>query len=155
MWKDPSANDIITFTKVERCQGERAEPCAAANGGGPSRLPSTRLVAVVAELGALSHITRMAHSLPISPSYRKPIFEAVGLQVLLGFLSLLILDGGTTARICGIALVAFWGGATVLILRRPQLPSRRDIELLRFGYLPLVVIAFFLVHFIWTLRGVE
>lgn len=97
----------------------------------------------------------MTHSLPISPSYRRPVFEAVGLQVLLGFLSLLILDGGTTARICGIALIAFWGGAAVLIWRRPQSPTRTDIQLLRFGYLPLVVVAFFLVHFIWTMRGVE
>jgi len=97
----------------------------------------------------------MSYSLPISPSYRKPVFEAAGLQVLLGFLSLLILDGGTTARICGIALVAFWGGAAVLISRRPHSPTRTDIELLRFGYLPLAVIAFLLVHFIWTMRGVE
>lgn len=97
----------------------------------------------------------MNYSLPISPSYRKPVFEAVALQALLGLLSALILDGGTTARICGIALVAFWGGAVVLIGRRPQSPTRTDIELLRFGYLPLVVIAFVLVHFIWTVRGVE
>ncbi len=97
----------------------------------------------------------MSYSLPISPNYRSPIFEAVALQVLLGLLSLLILDGGTTARICGIALVAFWGGATVLIWRRPHFPTKTDIVLLRFGYLPLVVLAFFLVHFIWRIRGVE
>jgi hypothetical protein len=81
----------------------------------------------------------MAYSLPISANYRRPVFEAIGLQVLLGFLSLLILDGGTTARICGIALVAFWGGAAVLLWRRPQSPTRVDIQLLRFGYLPLVI----------------
>ena len=97
----------------------------------------------------------MTPSLPISSNYRRPIFEALGLQVLLGLFSLLILDGGTTARICGIALAAFWSGAAVLIWRRPLSPTRMDIELLRFGYLPLVVIAFFLVHFIWTMRGVE
>jgi hypothetical protein len=97
----------------------------------------------------------MSYSLPISSGYRKPIFEAVALQVLLGLLSLLILDGGTTARICGIALVAFWGGTVILVCRRPQSPTRTDIGLIRFGYLPLVVAAFFLVHFIWTLRGVE
>jgi hypothetical protein len=97
----------------------------------------------------------MSYSLPISPNYRIPIFEAVALQALLGLLSMLILDGGTTARICGIALVAFWGGATVLIWRRPQSPTKTDVELIRFGYLPLVVVAFFLVHFIWNLRGVE
>ena len=61
---------------------------------------------------------------------------------------------GTTARVCGIALVAFWVGVAVLIWRRPQSPTRTDIELVRFGYLPLMGIAFFLVHFIWTLRGV-
>ena len=97
----------------------------------------------------------MEYRLPISSSYRKPVFEAVGLQVFAGFISLLILDGGTTARICGIALVAFWSGSALLIWRRPQSPTRSDIELIRFGYLPLVVVAFFLVHFIWVLRGVE
>ena len=97
----------------------------------------------------------MSYSLPISPSYRKPVFEAVVLQILLGLLSALILDGGTTARICGIALVGFWVGAVLLICRRPHSPTRSDIELLRFGYLPLIVIAFFVVHFIWTLRGLE
>ena len=97
----------------------------------------------------------MSYSLPISPTYRKPVFEAVALQALLGLLSMLILDGGTTARICGIALVAFWGGATVLIWRRPQSPTKTDIELIRFGYLPLVLMAFFLVQFIWNLRGVQ
>ena len=97
----------------------------------------------------------MTHSMPISPSYRKPVFEAFALQALLGLLSTLVLDGGTTARICGIALVAFWTGVAVLIWRRPESPIQTDIELLRFGYLPLVVIAFLLVHYIWTLRGVE
>ena len=103
----------------------------------------------------MAALRAMSYSLPISPSYRKPVFEAVALQALLGLLSALILDGGTTARICGIALVAFWGGAVLLIWRRPHSPTRTDIKLLRFGYLPLVVMAFFLVHFIWTMRGME
>jgi hypothetical protein len=97
----------------------------------------------------------MSYSLPISPSYRKPIFEVVVLQVLLGLLSTMILDGGTTARICGIALVAFWGGVAVLVWRRPHTPTKKDIALIRFGYLPVAVCAFFLVHFDWHLRGVE
>lgn len=91
--------------------------------------------------------------LPISPKYDSPIFEAVGLQILLGLLSYLILDGGATAQICGIALVAFWGGAAVLIWRHPQSPSRIDVELIRFGYLPVVVLAFFLVGLIWQLKA--
>jgi hypothetical protein len=53
--------------------------------------------------------------LPISQKYDSPIFEAVALQIVLGILSALILDGGRVAQICGIALVAFWTGAAVLI----------------------------------------
>src|SRR5438093_13764455 len=34
-------------------------PCAAANGGGPSRLQSARLVAAVAEFGSLGGMTRL------------------------------------------------------------------------------------------------
>jgi len=90
----------------------------------------------------------MATSLPISPNYRKPIFEAVGLQLLLGFFSGTILDGGATARVFGIALIAFWLGAIVLIWRRPHSPTATDIKLLRFGYLPLAGIAFLLLYLI-------
>jgi len=95
------------------------------------------------------------YSLPISKQYDSPIFEAVALQIVLGLLSLLILDGGTVARICGIALVAFWSGVTVLIYRRPVCPSEVDLQFIRFGYLPVVVVAFFLVQWIWHLRGLQ
>ena len=107
----------------------------------------------VAQLFSLGHLSVMSYSLPISPSYRTPIFEAVGLQVILGILSLMVLDFGETARICGIALIAFWGGAAVMMWQRPKSPTRTDILLVRFGYLPLVVLAGFLIHFIWHLRG--
>jgi hypothetical protein len=93
--------------------------------------------------------------LPISLKYDTCIFEAVGLQLVLGLLSLLILDGGRVAQMCGIALAAFWSGAVVLIWRHPQSPSRLDLELIRFGYLPVAVIAFFLAGWIWHLRGVQ
>ena len=92
--------------------------------------------------------------LAISPKYDSPIFEAVAIQIILGLLGLLILDGGAIALVCGIALVAFWGGAAVLIWRHPQSPSRVDIEFIRFGYLPLVVMSYFLACWIWHLRGV-
>lgn len=103
----------------------------------------------------LDPFAQVSYSLPISPAYRKPVFQAVALQVVIGLFSLMILDGGTTAQICGIALVAFWGGAVVLIWRRPQSPTQTDLALIRFGYLPLTMLAFFLAHFIWSVRGLE
>ena len=97
----------------------------------------------------------MRRALPISPKYDSPIFEAVAIQLILGILSALIIDDGTVARICGIALVAFWGGAVVLIWRHPQSPTRTDIELIRFGFLPVAVLALILVPVIWHLSGLE
>jgi len=95
----------------------------------------------------------MNYSLPISASYRKPVFEAVALQVLFGFLSLMILDGGDCARISGAALLAFWGGAGVLIWRHPHTPTKTDLEFIRFGYLPVLVFAFVVIHLVWRARG--
>jgi len=95
----------------------------------------------------------MSYSLSISQNYRRPIFEAVVLQVILGILSLMILDGGDCARICGAALLAFWGGAVVLIWRHPHTPTKTDLELVRFGYLPVVVIAFVVIRLVWAARG--
>lgn len=97
----------------------------------------------------------MNYSLPISPAYRKAIFDALVLQIFIGLLSAMILDGGGCAQVCGVALLAFWGGAAVLIWRRPQSPTQTDILLLRFGYFLVIFIAGVLIHFIWHLRGIE
>jgi len=97
----------------------------------------------------------MHYSLPISPAYQKAIFNALIMQIVLGILSAMILDGGVCAQICGVALLAFWGGAAVLIWRRPQSPTEIDIFLIRFGYIPVIFIAGVLVYVIWHWRGVE
>ena len=92
-------------------------------------------------------------AIPISPSYRPAILEALTLQVMIGVLALMILDGGGIAQLCGIALLAFWAGAVTLIFRRPQNPTAPDLILLRFGYLPLVLLTPFIAGAIWALRG--
>lgn len=97
----------------------------------------------------------MRHSPDISPKYDTPIFEAVALQMFLGLVGFLILDGGATARIYGIGEAAFWGGVFVLVSRNPQSPTKIDLELIRFGSLPVTVAAFFLVQFIWHLGGLQ
>jgi hypothetical protein len=97
----------------------------------------------------------MTNALPITPRYRKPIYEGLLLQFLVGLLSLMILDMGECARICGISLVAFWCGAAVLIWRKPWNPSKLDLSLIRIGYLFAVAIAQVLVPLIWAARGVR
>ena len=96
----------------------------------------------------------MSSSNIISPSYKRPITVALIAQVLTALLSSLILDGGTVARICGIALVAYWGGVAVLIWRRPQNPTKVDLTLIQLGYFLIIGLAWFLVLGIWKMRGV-
>lgn len=97
----------------------------------------------------------LRQAIPISKDYDSPVFEALAIQVIIGILSLMILDGGQVAQVCGVALVAFWGGAVLLICRHPHTPSRTDLQIIRFGYLPVVVVAFFLVNWVWHLRGLQ
>ncbi len=92
--------------------------------------------------------------LPISPEYDTPIFNAVAIQIIVGIVGLLNLDGGVMAQISGIALVAFWGGVVVLIWRHPQSPSRFDTAFIKFGYLPMILAAYYMVGWIWHMRGV-
>lgn len=96
----------------------------------------------------------MNPSIPISDHYRTAIFFAVKLQVILGVVSLFILDGGECAQILGVALVAFWTAVTVQIWRNPKYPTITDIRLICMGYLPVAVFARLLVQFIWRRRGV-
>jgi hypothetical protein len=93
--------------------------------------------------------------IPISKAYDSPVFEALAIQIIIGLLSLMMLDGGQLAQVCGVALVAFWSGASLLIYRRPLSPSRIDLQVIRFGYFPVVVIAFLLANWIWHLRGLQ
>ena len=92
--------------------------------------------------------------LPISPKYDSPIFNAVAIQIVVGIVGLLMIDPVGIAQIFGIALVAFWGGAAVLIWRHRESPSRLDLELIRFGYFPVIVLTVFLVGWVWHLRRI-
>jgi hypothetical protein len=95
----------------------------------------------------------MSYSLPISPAYRQPVFDAIALQVVLGLLSAMILDGGDCRHICGVALLAFWAGAVVLISRHPRNPTKTDLTLFRIGYVPVLVLAYTIIHLAWLARG--
>lgn len=74
-------------------------------------------------------------------------------QLIILILAGMILDGGTIARICLYAAVAFWGGVAVIRLRRGTPPTKADLTLIEGGYVVVGVIAYFVTHWIWQLRG--
>ena len=75
--------------------------------------------------------------LPLSSRYREAIYFSLSQQVPWALLSLLILDGGNMARICGITMLGFWAAVALMMVRRPLSPSSFDIMFLRWGFLPL------------------
>lgn len=98
---------------------------------------------------------RLKDPLPISPSYRGPLLQAIAWQAGLGVFSALLFDGGILARICLIASMTFWAGALVVICRRPQLPTKLDLKFLQDGYLPLMLVATVLVFWVRRMKGID
>jgi hypothetical protein len=93
-------------------------------------------------------------AIPIFAGYRRAILDSLVLQVILGLLAMMVLDGGRIAHTTGIAVLAFWIGATVVILRRPKSPTDWDLFLIRFGFLPLLTLTFALAEWVWSWQWV-
>jgi hypothetical protein len=74
--------------------------------------------------------------------YDDPVRLAVLQQFFLATLSVLLLDGGVTAKACGYAILAFWAGVGVIWLRRGARPNRTDLLYIRWGSFPAWGIAF-------------
>jgi hypothetical protein len=79
--------------------------------------------------------------LQISSQYHAPMRVALALQMLATLFLLTILDGGTLAKVGGAAVIGFWVGAGIVVLRRPASPTRADLLYLRWGFPGLLVIA--------------
>lgn len=84
--------------------------------------------------------------LPLSSDYDRAIHSTLIQQVLCAVLSLLMLDLGQTARVCGITMVAYWSAAAIVMLRRPRTPTWTDRAFLRWGFVPLFAAALVLAR---------
>jgi hypothetical protein len=76
-----------------------------------------------------------------SPAYDRVIRRALLTQLIVGFLAALMLDGGTSARVVGVAVLGFWLCAAVVILRRPHEPTKFDLAIVHWGFWPILFIA--------------
>lgn len=76
----------------------------------------------------------------LSDDYRSPIHAALIQQVVCSLFCLLLLDGGRTARVCGVSVVGFWVAAAIVMTRRPTSPTEGDLAWVRWGSLPLFVV---------------
>ncbi len=80
--------------------------------------------------------------LPVTGRYREAIVFTLIQQVPCALLSMLMLDGGVMARICGITILGFWAAVALMMIRRPLSPTSFDIMFLRWGFFPLYSLVF-------------
>ena len=78
----------------------------------------------------------------ISPAYDRVFRTALITQLVIGCLAALLLDGGVTARVVGVAMLGFWLGVAILVTRHRFQPSKFDLAFIQWGFWPVLVIAF-------------
>jgi hypothetical protein len=88
-------------------------------------------------------------------SVRNALVSAVAQQIIICLVAMVMLDGGVTLLKCIYALVAFWVGFAILLVRRRRRLEKRDFAFIRYGYLALCACSFFLAPLVWALRGVH
>jgi hypothetical protein len=81
-------------------------------------------------------------NLPLASSYKRAMLDALAIQTVCGILCLLLLDGGNAAALCFATLIGFWLGVLLVVSRRPSDPRPVELALVRFGFLPMLVIGF-------------
>lgn len=72
----------------------------------------------------------------------RPIVRTVGIQFALFILTGMLMDGGFSAGIVGLGALGHWLYVLIITVRRPQALTRTDYELLRFGYVLFMGVAF-------------
>jgi hypothetical protein len=85
---------------------------------------------------------RLSKQPEILPPFRNTINFAVAQQIIILVMTSLILDGGDSFRICGVAALAFWAGVGTIRFRR-QIPTKGDIIFIKGVYLPLCFLSGF------------
>jgi hypothetical protein len=86
--------------------------------------------------------------LPVADTYRSAFRLALLQQIPWAMLCLLMLDFGRSAKICGIAMLAFWVAAFIMMARRPESPTRFDMGFIRWAFFPIFVVTFLLAEFV-------
>jgi hypothetical protein len=67
-----------------------------------------------------------------SAEYDRALRVALRVQIPTALLSVLVLDFGQTARVCGVAMLGFWLAAALVAVR----PTTGDLRFWRWGFIP-------------------
>lgn len=91
----------------------------------------------------------------LSKEHRQALQVSLVFQVVFGILCGLTTDGGMLVQLWFFAILAYWGGFSLMVYRRPVNPTKVDLFLIRWGF---PVLLFFIGMpfsiLIWRARGV-
>ena len=94
--------------------------------------------------------------LPLASEYRPAVTSAVIQQLIFVVLGALTLDGGYLGQACCVTAIAHWSVILLIVLRRPFLPTKVDLIVIRNAFLLLLLFVLCLAPFIqeWMLTRV-
>ena len=90
----------------------------------------------------------------LSPQYGRALGRGAAVISLFCIVAALVLDGGLTVQVTLISIMGYLGGVTAVACRRPQSsPSRFDLMLIAWGFVPLWLAVQFGDRYAWTAMG--
>lgn len=72
--------------------------------------------------------------------YNAAFGTALILQISIGVIVSLVLDGGQMLRAFGVAFLGQWAMVAIMLLRRPLQPTKLDLLIVRYGIFPLLIV---------------
>lgn len=82
--------------------------------------------------------------MPLDERYRSAVLVSATLQIALLAVGLIAFDFGTLFRITFYSMLPFWTMTMLIVLRRPNTPSKADILLIRYGFGVIVLFLYIL-----------
>ena len=76
----------------------------------------------------------------LSKEFRNALIVSILLQIVLGFLAAINLDGGVFFHLWWRAMAGYWAALIVILMKRPNAPTKVDLFLVRWGFIPLFLI---------------
>ena len=89
----------------------------------------------------------------LAASYKQGLIIALIFQVLFILLGTMTFDSGDFLRSVILSILGYWIVALIIVLRRPTLPSRFDLAVIRSGFIVILFIVVALISTAWLLKG--
>jgi len=96
--------------------------------------------------------TTMKSNQSIAAGYMQGFMIALMYQAIFLLLGSIALDSGEQLRWVILSIIAYWILALIIVIRRPQSPTRFDLAAIRSGFIVIFFLVIFFTGVIWLLN---